>query len=131
MLITHKAQFGQDVNGWSVLEQIASEGARRIPSIDNLILALYLKGILTNDFPAEQWMHIRTTNPIESTFATVRLRTKRTKGSGSRTAVLTMVFKLALEVQKTWKRLNKGRKCIPLVLEEKTFIDGELKENAA
>ena len=47
------------------------------------------------DFPAEHWIHLRTTNPIESTFATVRLRTVRTKGSGSRTACLTMVFKLA------------------------------------
>lgn len=49
------------------------------------------------DFPAEHWIHIRTTNPIESTFATVRHRTKRTKGCGSRTATLTMVFKLAAE----------------------------------
>ena len=48
------------------------------------------------DFPAERWMHIRTTNPIESTFATVRLRTKRTKGSGSRGACLAMVFKLTM-----------------------------------
>ena len=48
------------------------------------------------DFPAEQWLHIRTTNPIESTFATVRLRTKRTKGSGSRGACLAMVFKLTM-----------------------------------
>jgi putative transposase len=47
------------------------------------------------DFPAEHWKHLRTTNPIESTFATVRLRTKRTKGAGSRIACLTMVFKLA------------------------------------
>ena len=47
------------------------------------------------DFPAEHWRHIRTTNPIESTFATVRLRTDKTKGCGSRMACLTMVFKLA------------------------------------
>lgn len=47
------------------------------------------------DFPAEHWVHLRTTNPIESTFATVRLRTRRTKGCGRRTACLTMVFKLA------------------------------------
>ena len=46
------------------------------------------------DFPAEHWVHIRTTNPIESVFATVRLRHDKTKGSGSRTACLTMVFKL-------------------------------------
>ena len=58
------------------------------------------------DFPAGHWTHIRTTNPIESTFATVRLRTKKTKGCGSRTATLTMVFKLAMEASKTWKRLR-------------------------
>ena len=82
------------------------------------------------DFPAKHWTHIRTTNPIESTFATVRLRTKKTKGSGSRMATLTMVFKLALEAQKTWKKL-KGHKLIPLVLEGRIFTDGELKEEAA
>ncbi len=82
------------------------------------------------DFPAMHWVHIRTTNPIESTFATVRLRTKKTKGSGSRTATLTMVFKLALEAQKTWKKL-KGYKLIPLILEGKEFIDGELKKEDA
>src|ERR1700736_5644257 len=53
------------------------------------------------DFPAQHWPHLRTTNPIESTFATVRLRTHRTKGCGSRIATLTMVFKLGLEAQKT------------------------------
>jgi putative transposase len=52
------------------------------------------------DFPAEHWIHLRTTNPIESTFATVRLRTVRTKGSSSRTACLTMVFKLAQVAEK-------------------------------
>jgi transposase-like protein len=58
------------------------------------------------DFPAQHWSHLRTTNPIESTFATVRLRTQRTKGCGSRIATLTMVFKLGLEAQKHWRRLN-------------------------
>jgi len=81
------------------------------------------------DFPAVHWIHIRTTNPIESTFATVRLRTKRTKGCGSRTATLTMVFKLALEAEKTWKRL-KGYNLIPLVLEERVFLDGVLQKVA-
>ena len=81
------------------------------------------------DFPAVHWIHIRTTNPIESTFATVRLRTKRTKGCGSRTATLTMVFKLALEAEKTWKRL-KGYNLIPLVLEEREFVDGVLQKVA-
>jgi hypothetical protein len=57
------------------------------------------------DFPAQHWPHLRTTNPIESTFATVRLRTHRTKGCGSRIATLTMVFKLGLEAQKHWRLL--------------------------
>ena len=77
------------------------------------------------DFPAEHWVHIRTTNPIESTFATVRLRTKKTKGCGTRLATLTMVFKLAKEAQKTWKKI-KGYRLIPTVLEGATFVDGEL-----
>jgi putative transposase len=58
------------------------------------------------DFPAQHWPHLRTTNPIESTFATVRLLTHRTKGSGSRIATLTMVFKLGMEAQKRWRRLS-------------------------
>jgi len=64
-----------------------------------LLLAYY-------DFPAEHWTHLRTTNPIESTFATVRLRTKRTKGAGSAKACLAMVFKLALAAQRNWRKLN-------------------------
>ena len=81
-------------------------------------------------FPAAHWTHLRTSNPIESTYATVRLRTKRTKGCGSRTATLTMVWKLALEAEKTWRRLM-GFKLIPLVMERRTFVDGELMEAAA
>lgn len=81
-------------------------------------------------FPAAHWVHLRTSNPIESTYATVRLRTKRTKGCGSRTATLTMVWKLALEAEKTWRRLM-GFKLIPLVMEGREFVDGELTEAAA
>jgi len=82
------------------------------------------------DFPAIHWIHIRTTNPIESTFATVRLRTTKTKGCGSRMTTLTMVFKLAMEAARTWKRL-KGYKLILKVLENKKFVDGELEEEVA
>jgi transposase-like protein len=78
-------------------------------------------------FPAVHWIHIRTTNPIESTFATVRNRTRRTKGCGSRLATLTMVYKLCLEAEKTWHKL-KGYTIIPLVLKDKKFRDGELVE---
>ncbi len=81
------------------------------------------------DFPAAHWIHIRTTNPIESTYATVRLRTKKTKGCGSRQATLTMVFKLALEAEKTWRRLT-GHKQIALVMAGRKFVDGELQEAA-
>ena len=81
------------------------------------------------DFPAAHWIHIRTTNPIESTYATVRLRTKKTKGCGSRMATLTMVFKLALEAQKTWRRLT-GHEQIALIMAGRRFVDGELEEAA-
>jgi transposase-like protein len=81
------------------------------------------------DFPAEHWAHLRTTNPIESTFATVRLRTQRTKGCGSRLATLTMVYKLALEAQKTWRRLNGAGKMAKVVTGTR-FVDGlEVTEN--
>ena len=81
------------------------------------------------DFPAEHWIHIRTTNPIESTFATVRLRTKKTKGAGSRVACLTMVFKLALAAQRNWRALN-GYRLITDVIGGVSFVDGVRKEAA-
>jgi len=82
------------------------------------------------DFPAEHWIHIRTTNPIESTFATVRLRTRRTKGCGSTKATLTMVFKLGIECEKKWRRLN-GSARIAQVVEGRRFIDGVLEGEKA
>lgn len=78
------------------------------------------------DFPAVHWQHIRTTNPIESTFSTIRLRTKKTRGCGSRLATLTMVFKLAEEAQKGWRKLR-GYKMIAHVINGEKFIDGELE----
>ena len=75
------------------------------------------------DFPAEHWRHLRTTNPIESTFATIRLRHRRTKGSGSRTASLTMMFKLAESASKRWRLLN-GSQLLPNVLQGIPFKDG-------
>lgn len=82
------------------------------------------------DFPAEHWPHIRTTNPIESTFATVRLRTDKTKGSGSRIACLTMVFKLAESASRTWRRLR-GYEMIPEVIQGVVFVDGVKSERVA
>ena len=82
------------------------------------------------DFPAEHWGHLRTTNPIESTFATVRLRQRRTKGCGSREVSLTMVFMLARQAEVRWRRLN-GSELMVHVLEGKKFKDGELIEQRA
>lgn len=82
------------------------------------------------DFPAEHWMHLRTTNPIESTFATIRLRTKKTKGHGSRKAALAMVFKLAQSASRRWRALN-GSDLIPDVIEGAIFVDGVRTEQVA
>ncbi len=75
------------------------------------------------DFPAEHWQHLRTSNPIESTFATVRLRTSKTKGAGSRTACLAMAFKLVQSAQNHWRKLN-GSTLLPAVVAGVIFKDG-------
>ena len=80
-------------------------------------LALY-------DFPAEHWDHLRTGNPIESVFATVRHRTVRTKGALSHKTAKLMVFKLVQAAAKTWRRL-KGANQLPMVIEGVTLTDGD------
>ena len=76
------------------------------------------------DFPAEHWKHVRTSNPIESTFATVRLRTDKTKGCLSRQTALAMVFKLAKTAERHWRRLD-GSERLAQVIEGVRFRDGE------
>lgn len=78
------------------------------------------------DFPAEHWGHLRTTNPIESTFATIRLRHRRTKGNGTRRASLTMMFKFAQAAQSKWRRLI-GHQLITLLIQGRVFVDGILQ----
>ena len=75
------------------------------------------------DFPAEHWDHLRTSNPIESVFSTIRHRTVRTKGSLSSATAKPMVFKLIMAASKTWRRLN-GEKQLPKVIEGVRFQDG-------
>ena len=75
------------------------------------------------DFPAEHWVHIRTINPVESTFATVRLRTAKTRGCLSRQTALTMTFRLILSAQKRWRRLNRSQ-YLADVIESVQFKDG-------
>ena len=94
----------------------------RLEKDREVLLAFY-------DFPAEHWRHIRTTNPIESAFATIRLRHRRTKGSGSRRTSLAMMFKLGIHAEKRWRRLN-GHQQIINLLQGKKFIDGIMQEAA-
>lgn len=82
------------------------------------------------DFPAEHWKHLRTTNPIESVFATVRLRHKRTKGNGSRKACLAMVHQLMLSAAKRWRLLN-GSNLLPDVIAGVQFTDGVKPQEVA
>lgn len=82
------------------------------------------------DFPAEHWGHLRTTNPIESTFATIRLRHRKTKGNGTRRTSLAMMFKLAQSASKKWRRLRSYEK-ISFVIEGRSFQDGILQEETA
>jgi putative transposase len=89
----------------------------------DVLLAFY-------DFPAEHWRHLRTTNPIESTFATIRLRHRRTKGNGSRIASLTMMFKLAESAARRWRMLN-GHELLPDVIQGVAFQDGLRLDQAA
>jgi putative transposase len=79
------------------------------------------------DFPAEHWIHLKTTNPIESTFSTVRLRTRVTKGAGSRAAGLAMAFKLIESAQRRWRAVN-GPHLVALVRAGATFDKGVLIE---
>jgi transposase-like protein len=88
------------------------------------------------DFPADHWVHIRTSNPIESTFSTIRLRTKKTRGCVSRTTILTMVYKLGLSAERGWRKLRGFRRLADVIngvkfidgIDEKTF---ERQRNAA
>jgi putative transposase len=79
------------------------------------------------DFPADHWKHLRTTNPIESTFATVKLRQRVTKGAGSRSAGLAMAFKLMQSAQRSWRRLD-AHHLLPFVRAGVRFVDGKQQE---
>ncbi|MBF0383709.1 MAG: IS256 family transposase [Magnetococcales bacterium] len=81
------------------------------------------------DFPAAHWQHIRTSNPIESTFATVRLRTAKTRGCVSRAGILSMVYRLTLSAQKRWQRLR-GFKQLARIFHEGSISELFMTESA-
>jgi transposase-like protein len=97
------------------------KAAERLTRDEDELLAFY-------DFPAEHWVHIRTTNPIESTFATVRHRTKRSKGCLSMATMELMVFKMIKEAEKTWLRLR-GKNQSPKLITGVKFKDGVEQQN--
>ncbi|ADG76940.1 Mutator family transposase OS=Tsukamurella paurometabola (strain ATCC 8368 / DSM / CCUG 35730/ CIP 100753 / JCM 10117 / KCTC 9821 / NBRC 16120 / NCIMB 702349 / NCTC 13040) OX=521096 GN=Tpau_0294 PE=3 SV=1 [Tsukamurella paurometabola] len=99
------------------------KAAAKITDDLDVLLAFY-------DYPAEHWVHLRTTNPIESTFATVRLRTKVTKGPGSRAAGIAMAFKLIQAAQTRWRAVNAPH-LVALVRAGARFDQGRLVERAA
>ncbi len=94
------------------------KAVKKITDDEEALLAYY-------DYPAEHWRHLRTTNPIESPFATVRARTDITKGPGNRDAGVAMIFKLLEAQEGRWRRLN-GYRLVPLVRAGARFVNGEL-----
>ena len=104
-------------------EEFGSKWPKAVAKIEDekeALLAYY-------DYPAEHWRHLRTTNPIESPFATVRARTDITKGPESREAGVAMIFKLLEAAEGRWRRLN-GYRLVPLVRAGARFVNGELVE---
>src|SRR5579883_1023768 len=100
----------------------SSKATAKITGQLDVLLAYY-------DFPHEHWVHLRTTNPIESTFSTVRLRTKVTRGAGSRKAGLAMAYKLLDSAQARWRKIT-GAELVVLVRAGVTFIDGKRQERS-
>ena len=95
----------------------------KYPKATNCLLKDREELLAFYDFPAEHWVHLRTTNPIESTFATIRHRTARTKGCVSRNTMLAMIFKLGTCAQRRWRRLR-GFDKVAKVIRDVRFVDG-------
>jgi putative transposase len=105
------------------LDAFVAEYQAKYPKATKSLLEARDKLVTHFALPAEHWKHLRTTNPIESTFATVKLRQRVTKGAGSRSAGLAMAYKLLLTAERTWRRLD-GHELMPLVRAGVLFRDG-------
>ena len=106
------------------IERFSQEFEAKYPKAVECLLKDQDELLTFFDFPAELWIHLRTTNPIESTFSTVKARTKRTKGAGSRKAGLGMAFKLLLGAERRWRKINAPH-LVALVQAGVSFPDGE------
>jgi putative transposase len=109
------------------IEAFAGEFGTKWPKAVSKIVGEKEQLLAFYEFPAEHWRHLRTTNPIESTFAPVRARTNLTKGPGSREAGVAMIFKLLEAAEGRWRRLN-GSHLVALVSAGASFVNGELVE---
>jgi putative transposase len=106
------------------IERFSQEFEAKYPKAVECLLKDQDELLTFFDFPAEHWIHLRTTNPIESTFSTVKARTKRTKGAGSPKAGLAMAFKLLIGAERRWRKINAPH-LVALVQAGVSFLDGE------
>ncbi len=112
-----RAQAQRAFDAWlEIYEPKYPKAAQCLRKDREALLAFY-------DFPAEHWVHIRTSNVIESTFATIRHRSDRTKGCVTRTTMLTMIYKMGMCAEQSWRKL-KGFTCLAKVIEGVKFRDG-------
>ena len=114
-------------NAYKAFDSTVKRFGDKYPGAMNCLVKDKEQMLAFYDFPALHWQHIRTSNPIESTFATMRLRTAKTRNAVSRISILSMVFKLALSAEKRWRKLR-GFKLLADVIDGVVFVDGEKKE---
>lgn len=122
-LLHEMAEAPARADARAALERFRSEFDAKYPKAAEKLDKDWAQLTAFFDFPAEHWRHLRTTNPIESSFATVKLRTRVTKGAGSKTAALAMAYKLLDAAQERWRRFN-GHELVADVLDGVTFKDG-------
>jgi transposase-like protein len=123
-MMLHEAMYAPDrASAQEALQNFCQEFEARYPKAVECLHKDEEQLLAFFDFPAEHWQHLRTTNPIESPFATVKGRMRKTKGAGSRVACLAMAFKLALAAQDHWRRVNAPH-LVALVRAGVPFKDG-------
>ena len=122
-LLHEMAEAPTEADAHAARERLRSEFDAKYPKAVAKLDKDWAALVAFYDFPAEHWRHLRTTNPIESSFATVKLRTRVTKGAGSKHAALAMAYKLLDAAQERWRRLN-GHELVADVLADVKFRDG-------